>query len=382
MNKKLSFDDIRHGNEANVIYGSAGRGDAAEWEQNQAGDSYCRGIHGASWTSSARPERPAGSTGEAVNFDPWYEVQMSEDEREYNAKNSKPGHTSVPPAPALKEHFKNSINLRPPQQVHVGKGDINAEPTPPAPAAQETAEREAEKWWDENSHRFINNDDWWDMGVVLAAYAASLKESLEILGGRRDLEKIRAEQYLAKLQAEHGTVSPEAVMLAMLVQDLEAGLNARNSIEMLDQGLSRMAVVMEGYADLEKIRADIAEEKVARLQSRLTHISFVVTGNDAALIDCDPKQVDTSLKSYGETLAEAEVARLEKERDAALKDVDGWKREFNIWRSAWLREIGGTIRNKHHEIDGFVLRTRDIYELSKRAEAAEARIRELEGGKR
>lgn len=31
------------------------------------------------------------------------------------------------------------------------------------------------EWWDENSNRFINKDDWWDMPVVLAAYAAELE---------------------------------------------------------------------------------------------------------------------------------------------------------------------------------------------------------------
>jgi hypothetical protein len=56
------------------------------------------------------------------------------------------------------------------------------------------------------------------------------------------------------------------------------------------------------------------------------------------------------------------VKGLEVERDAALKDSKSWQSEFNMWRNAWLREIGGVIRNKHHEIDGFVLRTRDIYE--------------------
>ena len=48
---------------------------------------------------------------------------------------------------------------------------------------------------------------------------------------------------------------------------------------------------------------------------------------------------------------------------AELKtSLDDWKRTFNMYRSAWLREIGGVIRNKSHEIDGFVGRTRDIYQ--------------------
>ena len=35
---------------------------------------------------------------------------------------------------------------------------------------------------------------------------------------------------------------------------------------------------------------------------------------------------------------------------------------FNMYMMAWLREMGGVIRPKFHQIDGFVLRARDIYE--------------------
>jgi len=35
---------------------------------------------------------------------------------------------------------------------------------------------------------------------------------------------------------------------------------------------------------------------------------------------------------------------------------------FQMYRTAWLREMGGVIVPKHWEIDGFVLRARDIYE--------------------
>lgn len=33
-----------------------------------------------------------------------------------------------------------------------------------------------------------------------------------------------------------------------------------------------------------------------------------------------------------------------------------WRTELNLWRSAWLRHLGGYIVRKHHEIDGFGLR--------------------------
>ena len=71
MSKKLSFDDIRHGNEANAIYESAGRGDAAEWEQNKAGASV------------------VGESTESIGPPPL----------DQNDPQQVSGHTSVPPAP-------------------------------------------------------------------------------------------------------------------------------------------------------------------------------------------------------------------------------------------------------------------------------------------
>jgi hypothetical protein len=35
-----------------------------------------------------------------------------------------------------------------------------------------------------------------------------------------------------------------------------------------------------------------------------------------------------------------------------------WKREFLMYRNAWMREIGGITVHKSHEIDAFVLSTR------------------------
>ena len=109
------------------------------------------------------------------------------------------GHTSAPPAPSLKEHFKNSINMRPPQRINVGKGDINTEPAPSAPAApqlwpatkgeqagydavvkasaaQETAERFWEKWKVENT--VLIRDGRW-ANAFAEAYATSRVQGLE-----------------------------------------------------------------------------------------------------------------------------------------------------------------------------------------------------------
>lgn len=53
---------------------------------------------------------------------------------------------------------------------------------------------------------------------------------------------------------------------------------------------------------------------------------------------------------------------LASQRDRALADAVSWKREFEMYRSAWLREMGGVVANKHHDIDAFVVRARNIYQ--------------------
>jgi hypothetical protein len=54
------------------------------------------------------------------------------------------------------------------------------------------------------------------------------------------------------------------------------------------------------------------------------------------------------------------VANLINEIIALNKESNDWRSTFLMYRHAWLREIGGVIRSKYHEIDGFVLRTRDV----------------------
>jgi hypothetical protein len=57
-----------------------------------------------------------------------------------------------------------------------------------------------------------------------------------------------------------------------------------------------------------------------------------------------------------------EIARkLTWELDRTIKDRNSWKSHFEMYRGAWLREMGGTIVRKSHEIDGFVLRAKEIY---------------------
>ena len=53
--------------------------------------------------------------------------------------------------------------------------------------------------------------------------------------------------------------------------------------------------------------------------------------------------------------------KLTYERNKAVNDAKSWKREFEMYRSAWIREMGGTIIAKSHDIDGCVLRAKQIY---------------------
>jgi hypothetical protein len=49
---------------------------------------------------------------------------------------------------------------------------------------------------------------------------------------------------------------------------------------------------------------------------------------------------------------------LEHELAAAKKDAEDWKRHFEMYRKAWIRELGGWLIPKAHEIDALVLTTR------------------------
>lgn len=79
---------------------------------------------------------------------------------------------------------------------------------------------------------------------------------------------------------------------------------------------------------------------------------------------CEPHRLIAAAKVGLVNELEREVIRLNKELAA-------WKDNFYMYRGAWLREIGGYIRRKSHEIDGFVLRTRDaLKEAEERGKAA------------
>jgi hypothetical protein len=80
------------------------------------------------------------------------------------------------------------------------------------------------------------------------------------------------------------------------------------------------------------------------------------------------------LREASPTRLEPRITELEVQLEETKKDALAWKREFDMYRRAWLREIGGVIANKTHEIDGFVLRTHEIYEKSRKWDAEQAKI--------
>jgi hypothetical protein len=61
----------------------------------------------------------------------------------------------------------------------------------------------------------------------------------------------------------------------------------------------------------------------------------------------------------------------------ARKVEEAWEQDFNMYRSAWIRELGGLVIPKHHDIDALVLTTRDQRERALRCDAAESRLSAL-----
>lgn len=65
----------------------------------------------------------------------------------------------------------------------------------------------------------------------------------------------------------------------------------------------------------------------------------------------------TRLQERTET-AEASLADRDRELRKAAEDAASWKSHFEMYRDAWIRELGGWLVPKHHEIDALVLTTR------------------------
>jgi hypothetical protein len=86
---------------------------------------------------------------------------------------------------------------------------------------------------------------------------------------------------------------------------------------------------------------------------------------DEEAVDGSSKPACPHIKDDGDGKAHCELAevgikvfeRLAKENEQKALD---WEHEFNMYRSAWLRELGGELIPKTHDIDSFVLTTRKI----------------------
>jgi hypothetical protein len=127
--------------------------------------------------------------------------------------------------------------------------------------------------------------------------------------------------------------------------------------ELMDECLSAFAA--SETAKLTELQADAFETQRQQIEALKSDLKVETAAKEAA-----EKQAELwkdSCKKSGMIAAAAEA-----ERDRAVRQRDQWEDSFNMYRTAWLREIGGVIDRKSHEIDGFVLRTRRIYEQSKK----------------
>jgi hypothetical protein len=105
----------------------------------------------------------------------------------------------------------------------------------------------------------------------------------------------------------------------------------------------------------------VTEEELARARKWLTKIKANTSATEVWV-----KWVSEYCALYARQEREAERERIAVENETVETNLaDYAKRFFRLfdqYRGAWLREMGGVIRPKWWEIDGFVLRMRDIYE--------------------
>lgn len=72
--------------------------------------------------------------------------------------------------------------------------------------------------------------------------------------------------------------------------------------------------------------------------------------------------------------ADRECNKVKAQLAGVVQKRDQWEREFQMYRTAWIRELGGTIIAKYHEIDGLVLTTREIKDKLATAEGERAEL--------
>lgn len=72
-------------------------------------------------------------------------------------------------------------------------------------------------------------------------------------------------------------------------------------------------------------------------------------------------------------LGEVGIRVFERRAAEEARRAEDWRHEFNMYRTAWLRELGGKLIPKRHDIDAFVLTTKALREQAERG----ARLKEL-----
>lgn len=91
----------------------------------------------------------------------------------------------------------------------------------------------------------------------------------------------------------------------------------------------------------------------------------VIEGLKDDLARTETERVEHSTARYK---AEADLQRMTMDRDS-------WRREFDLYAKAWLRELGGKLVPKSHRIDALVVTTRQMKETHDRLVREEAERR-------
>ena len=121
----------------------------------------------------------------------------------------------------------------------------------------------------------------------------------------------------------------------------------------------------QGMREFQHEQPPVTEEELARARQLVEREpNYSPFNHDFYRLDLD--KVYSLMALYARQEREAERERIAVENETVETNLaDYAKRFFRLfdqYRGAWLREMGGVIRPKWWEIDGFVLRMRDIYE--------------------
>jgi hypothetical protein len=75
------------------------------------------------------------------------------------------------------------------------------------------------------------------------------------------------------------------------------------------------------------------------------------------------------------SLAETGIKVFENRAKDAERLAEDWRHEFNMYRRAWIRELGGNVIPKAHDIDALVLTTRALRERADKGTSLKERVK-------